>query len=200
MSYAIDFYFDFASPYGYFASHQIDKLAKKYRRDVVWRPILLGAAFRVSGVQPAIAVPLKRDYVKIDVPRYARLLDIPFTLPEGFPMLALAPSRAFYWLNENDPDKARALAKGVFDAYFGEGRDMSKIEAVAEIGETLGIIPEVMIAAVQDQAVKDKLKDETEKAIAFGVFGSPFIIVDRQPFWGADRIWQVEQWLKTGGW
>ncbi len=145
-------------------------------------------------------MPLRRDYLKIDVPRYARLLNLPFTLPEGFPMLALAPSRAFYWLTESDPDKARALASGVFNAYFGEGRDMSKIEAVAEIGETLGIIPEVMIAAVQDQAVKDKLKDETEKAIALGIFGSPFFVVDGEHFWGADRLWQVDEWLKAGGW
>ncbi|HKA43994.1 MAG TPA: DsbA family protein, partial [Burkholderiales bacterium] len=41
----IDFYFDFSSPYGYFASNKIDELAAKHGRTVIWRPILLGAVF-----------------------------------------------------------------------------------------------------------------------------------------------------------
>ncbi len=200
MSFPIDFYFDFASPYGYLASHQIDRIAKKHKRAVTWRPIMLGVAFRVTGAQPATTVPLRGDYVRMDVPRYARLLGLPFTLPANFPMMALAPSRAFYWLNDRDPAQAKALAKGIFDAYYGEGRDMSRVEAVAEVAAGVGVDPDVLIAAAQDQAIKDKLKDETEKAIALGVFGSPFVVVDGEQFWGADRLWQVDDWLKSGGW
>ncbi|MGZ3237187.1 MAG: DsbA family protein, partial [Burkholderiaceae bacterium] len=46
MSSAIDFYFDFSSPYGYFASTRIDELAAKYQRKVKWHPILLGVVFQ----------------------------------------------------------------------------------------------------------------------------------------------------------
>lgn len=200
MSMPIDFYFDFASPYGYFASHEIEKIAKKHRRGVTWRPYLLGVAFRITGMQAGTEIPMRGDYVRADAPRYARLLGLPFSFPESFPMLALAPSRAFYWLHERDAEQAKALAKAIYHAYFGEGRDMSKIEAVAEVAATLGVDPDVMIAAMKGQAVKDKLKDETEKAIALGVFGSPFFVVDGEQFWGADRMWQLDQWLRTGGW
>ena len=49
---AIDFYFDFSSPYGYLASTRINALAAKYQRDVTWRPILLGPMFKAAGTAP----------------------------------------------------------------------------------------------------------------------------------------------------
>ena len=48
--------------------------------------------------------------------------------------------------------------------------------------------------------MKERLRSETEAALAHGVFGSPFIIVDGEPFWGHDRLEQAERWLATGGW
>ena len=67
----IDFYFDFSSPYGYFASTQIDALAAKFKREVTWRPFLLGVVFKVSGAKPLIELPLKGDYFKHDFERTA---------------------------------------------------------------------------------------------------------------------------------
>ena len=60
--------------------------------------------------------------------------------------------------------------------------------------------PAELAAALADPAVKQRLKHETDGAAQAGVFGSPFVIVDGEPFWGADRLDQVERWLATGGW
>ncbi|HIC27841.1 MAG TPA: 2-hydroxychromene-2-carboxylate isomerase, partial [Rhodospirillales bacterium] len=73
-------------------------------------------------------------------------------------------------------------------------------ETVAEFAEPLGVDRDALLAAVQDQAIKQRLKDETGKAIDAGVFGSPFYIIDGEPFWGADRLWMIRRWLKSGGW
>ena len=54
----IDFYFDFSSPYGYFASAKINALAKRHQRDVIWRPILLGAVFKVTNMAPLTEYPV----------------------------------------------------------------------------------------------------------------------------------------------
>ena len=54
-------------------------------------------------------------------------------------------------------------------------------------------------AAIDDPAMKDALKREVDNAIARGVFGSPFIFVDGEPFWGLDRFDQIDKWLATGG-
>ena len=54
-------------------------------------------------------------------------------------------------------------------------------------------------AAVDEPAMKDALRREVEQALGRGVFGSPFVFVDGEPFWGLDRFDQVERWLATGG-
>ena len=200
MSAAMDFYFEFASPYGYFASKKIDALAAKYGRDVVWRPIMLGAVFKVTGARPLGQIPMRTEYFHRDLPRSATYYDVPFVQPEKVPMNSLAASRAFYWLDENDADLAKRLARAVYDAHWGEGRDLSPPEAVAAVAAPLGVDADALLAGIQDPAIKAKLKDATDASIARGVFGSPYIIVDDEPFWGADRLDHVEHWLATGGW
>jgi 2-hydroxychromene-2-carboxylate isomerase len=200
MTAPIDFYFEFASPYGYLASLRIDAIAAAHGREVVWRPIMLGAALKLTGSQPNVNAPLKGDYLRRDVARFARLLDVPLTFPPVLPMNSLAASRAYWWLFEQDEDLAKGLAQAIYHAHWGEGRDLSSPEAVAEVAETLGIDRQELLAAVQDPRIKARLKEETDRSIARGVFGSPFVFVDDEPFWGADRLDQVERWLATGGW
>lgn len=200
MTAPLDFYFDFASPYGYLASTRIDALAARYGRSVTWRPILLGAVFKVTGMTPNVMQPLRGDYLRHDVVRFARLLGVPIAFSPVLPMNALAASRAYYWLLDAEPEQARALARAVYEAQWAQGRDMGAVEAVAEVAAGLGIAPEALRAAVQDPAVKERLRAETDQAIARGVFGSPFIFVDGEPFWGADRLDQIERWLEQGGW
>ena len=67
-----------------------------------------------------------------------------------------------------------------------------------DVAATLGLNRDALLAALADETVKDKLKLEVETAIARGVFGSPYFIVDDEPFWGADRLEQLERWLADG--
>jgi 2-hydroxychromene-2-carboxylate isomerase len=200
VSVAIDFYFEFASPYGYLASTQIDDIGARYRREVIWHPIMLGAAFKQTGARPLMQTPLKGAYLRHDVPRFARLLRVPFKEPPVMPANSLAASRAFVWLALGDAVLAKQLAKSVFHAHWGEGRDISTAEQIAEVASSLGIDRDDLLRAVADQRIKGLLKEQTEAAIERGVYGSPFIFVDGEPFWGADRLDQVEHWLARGGW
>ncbi len=196
----IDFYFEFASPYAYLAADRLEAIAQAHGRAVAWRPIMLGAAFKRTGAQPTASVPLKREYFLHDVARFARLLGLPLTRPEALPVNSLAASRAFYWTAEADgPEPAKRLARALMHAHWGEGRDIGPPEAVAAVGRALGIDEARLLEAVADPRIKQRLKDETEAALDRGVFGSPFIVVDGEAFWGADRLDQVERWLQ-GGW
>ena len=85
MAGVIEFYFDFSSPYGYFALVQVDDPAAEFGRTVTWKPIMIGAAFKESGNSPLIEQPLKGDYSRLDWQRIARLLNVPWVLPEPFP-------------------------------------------------------------------------------------------------------------------
>jgi len=195
----IAFFFDFASPYGYLASTQIDGLAEKHGRSADWRPIMLGAAMKVTGGRPLVQIPMRDEYSRLDMPRFARYLGVPFKFPPVMPILTLAAARAFYWCRDRDPDLAHRLAKALYGAHFGEGRDIAQPEQVAEIAQTLDIDPQDLQEAIQSPEVKARLKAETEAAVEAGVFGSPFFIVDGAPFWGADRLSQLDRWLETGG-
>jgi 2-hydroxychromene-2-carboxylate isomerase len=196
----IDFYFDFSSPYGYFASAKIDDIAARHGRAVTWRPILLGAVFKITGQQPLPTIPLKGNYAKRDLERSARLFGLPFKLPTKFPIASTAPSRAYYSVAAKDSALAAKLARALYSAYFADDRDISAPEVTADVAAKLGIDKDGISQALNDAAVKDRLRREVDAAIGLGVFGSPYIIVDGEPFWGADRLEQVEKWLATGGW
>ena len=196
----IDFYFDFSSPYGYFASCKIDALAAKHGREAVWRPFLLGAAFKTTGGQPLPSIPMKGPYHVRDMARTARYLGVEFRHPSVFPIASVAPTRAFYWLNAKDPKRAKTLASELYRAYFVEDRDISKPEEVVSACGRLGLAAAETRAALADQAVKDMTRTEVDAAVAIGAFGSPYVVIDGEPFWGADRFEQIEKWLATGGW
>jgi 2-hydroxychromene-2-carboxylate isomerase len=199
MANPIDFYFDFSSPYGYFASTKIDELAAKHGRGVTWRPILLGAVFKITGGQPLPAIPLKGGYAAHDLARSARLFKVPFKMPAKFPIGSTAPSRAFYWVADKDPALAKKLAQALFHAYFAEDRDISDPEVTGNVAARLGVDRNDLTRALNDPAVKERLKTEVDAAIERGVFGSPYLVVDGEPFWGSDRLDQVEKWLQ-GRW
>ncbi|MBE0613681.1 MAG: 2-hydroxychromene-2-carboxylate isomerase [Burkholderiales bacterium] len=200
MAAPIDFYFDFSSPYGYFASTKIDALGAKYGREVTWHPFLLGAAMKITGGLPLPQVPMKGDYAKHDFARSAKYYDAEFKLPSTFPISSQAPARAFYWLNREDPKRAKALVAALYRAYFVDDINISNPDDTVSVCAKFGLAADAVRTAINDAAIKELLKSEVDKAIGRGVFGSPYIVVDGEAFWGADRLEQVEKWLATGGW
>ena len=200
MAAPIDFWFDFSSPYGFLGSTRIDELAARHGRAARWRPFLLGAVFKVSGQTPLLDIPLKGDYSKHDMERFARLWNVKFAFPPVFPFSSVAPSRAFYWLEARDPALAVRFAKAAFAAAWGGGKDLTKSDAVADVAAGLGVPREDALTGMVEPAVKERLRAEVDGAVKAGIFGSPTVVVDGERFWGADRFWQVEEWLKRGGW
>jgi 2-hydroxychromene-2-carboxylate isomerase len=175
----IDFYFDFSSPFGYLASQKIEALAAKHGREVKWRPMLLGAAFKATG-----GVPLTQ------IARSARFHGLEYRHPEPFPVSTVAACRAFYSLNKDQ--EAIQLAKALFKAYFADNINIGEANNVLDIAASAGVA-----ANLNDPAVKDKTKAEVDAALAKGVFGSPYVIVDGEPFWGLDRFDQIDRWLRA---
>lgn len=196
----VEFYFDFSSPYAYFASLGIDQLAAKHGRACRWKPMLLGPAFKASGNQRLIDQPLKGAYAVHDWERMARWLKASYRLPEPFPVATVAPARLFWWLEDRDEAQAKAYARAVFAAYFGQGLDISDRTVAVKLAAEQGCDTDQAKAAIDDPTWKDKCRAESDDAIARGVFGAPFFFVDNEGFWGADRMPMLDDWLERGGW
>lgn len=196
----IEFYFDFSSPYGYFASTQIEALAAEFGRQVSWRPILLGPIFRRVGAPPLVEVPLKGPYALRDFARTARLFDIPYIHPARFPIATVGAARAMLWIAaHHGQDKAAEFAHKVFHAFFAGQQDISNTDVVAALGEGVGLPPGELLQGMNEPAIKEALKKQVEDAITRGVFGSPYLIIDDEPFWGFDRFDHIRRWMRLRG-
>jgi 2-hydroxychromene-2-carboxylate isomerase len=193
------FHFDFSSPYGYLASERIEALAARHQRDVDWRPMLLGAAFKIAGTQPLTAIPMKGDYTRRDLPRTARFHGIAFNMPSRFPIATQAASRILLWRKGVDAAECPRIVKTFYRAYFVDDRDISNPDIAADVAAEAGLSRQDARAAIDDPSIKERLKREVDEALAVGVFGSPFVFVDDEPFWGFDRFEQIDRWLATGG-
>jgi 2-hydroxychromene-2-carboxylate isomerase len=161
--------------------------------------MLLGVVFQKTGQPLLVNVPLKGEYSLRDFARSARYFNVPFKFPAKFPMSTVSAARAYYWLHGQDCQKARDFARAVFRAYWVDGRDISDLAVVQDIAAGLGIDGTALAAGIATPEIKERLKVETDTALAKGMCGAPYFVVDNEPFWGADRLPQIEKWLQTGG-
>jgi 2-hydroxychromene-2-carboxylate isomerase len=199
MTKTLDFYFDFSSPYGYFAATRIGALAQKHGRTASWHPLLLGPVFKATGAAPLPMIPLKGDYSRRDIERSARFHDIPYRPPQPFPIPTQLAARAMLWIEQmHGSGKAVEFATRAYNAYFVDGRNIAEAEPIADIATAIDVDPTALIEGAGSTAIKEQLKADVGAAMARGVFGSPFVIVDEEPFWGFDRFDQLEAFLKNG--
>ena len=195
----IAFYFDFSSPYSYIASEWIEALAARHGRTVQWHAMLLGATFQVTEIRSPVSYPLKREYSMRDFERSARFAGVPLKMPEKFPISTQNAARLFWWLLDTDgPERAVAWARHGLRALFARGVDLSDNAALLTLSAEFGLAPEQAEAAWNDPERKARLRAVNDTAIAAGVFGAPFFVIDGEPFWGNDRRAQIERWLEHG--
>lgn len=200
MAGTIDFYFEFSSPFGYLASEMIEPLAEKHGRAIRWKPFLLGAVFKREGTQSLVSYPMKGPYSRRDIERSAAYYGFPYKWPPQFPVFTVTAARATLWAQEKAPDKAVPLIHAIYRSAFAEGADIGKPETILAAAKAAGLDPDEVAEGMKSEPIKARLKDENEAAMDRGVFGSPFFIVDDEPFWGVDRLSMMESWIARGCW
>jgi 2-hydroxychromene-2-carboxylate isomerase len=196
----VEFWFDFSSPYAYFAALTIDERLGRLGRKATWRPFLLGAAYQTTKMTPLTNTPMRGDYAKHDWNRLAKAHQVPFALPSTHPYRSQTVARIFYWLDDHRRDQAVAFAKAVFRAHFEKGCDMNDRAILMSLVELPQRDLEELEAWLESEGARTRLKQRTSEALDKGVFGSPFFIADGEPFWGWDRLDLMERWLKAGSW
>jgi 2-hydroxychromene-2-carboxylate isomerase len=184
---------DFSSPFSYIASTQVEAIARRHGSEVEWVPMLLGAVFKAVGTPevPLFTLPeAKQAWVARDLGEQADWWGIDFSFPAHFPLRSVLPLRVSIL-------EPRAIHP-MYRAYWAQGRDIGDPAVLAEVLTEGGLDP-ALVQRANEPAVKDRLRANTEAAVAAGVFGAPSFIVDDEPVvWGQDRLSLLEDIL--AGW
>lgn len=192
---SLDFWFEFASTYSYPAAARIGRLAQARGVTLRWRPFLLGPVFKQNGwtTSPFNLYPAKGRYMWRDLERICGALDLPFAEPPQFPQNTILPARVA--LVAFDEGWGEAFTNAVYRAQFGDSKNIGEQETVAAIVRELGKDANAIIGRAQSDENKLRLRQQTEDAIAHGIFGAPsFVTPDRELFWGNDRLEDALDW------
>lgn len=191
----LDFWFDFASTYSYLSAMRIDAAAARAGVEVAWQPFLLGPIFKAQGweTSPFNLYPAKGRYMVRDLERLTAARGLPFRMPAVFPANGLKAARmalvgaAEGWI--------APFSRAVFVAEFARGADIADDAVLKGVLEDLKIEATDVTRQTGTEALKQQLRDQTERAAALGIFGAPaFITPDGQLFWGDDRLDHALEW------
>jgi 2-hydroxychromene-2-carboxylate isomerase len=175
-------YFDYASPWAYLAAELLERRLPGVAID--HRPVYLRGLESFAQGIPYTALKLR--YIGLDLTRVAAHEQVPIRVPSVFPLNGLYALRgALHTLAHGGfADYHRAL----FRAAWRDDRDVSSREVVLAVAREAGQDSTAFARALDDPAIKERLKVETAAAAERGVFGVPTFVVGDELFWGQDRM------------
>ena len=195
MSKQVEFFFDFGSPTTYLAYTQLPMIAAARKAEIVWRPFLLGGVFKAIGSASPVSIPAKGRWMFDDMRRWAKHYGVPFAMNPGFPVNTLALMRGAVGLQMKRPQDFPRYVEAMFNAMWVKPRNLNEPAEIGAVLKQAGFDPKAMLELTGEQAVKDRLKANTDEAVARGVFGAPTFFVGEAMFWGQDRLSFVDQAL-----
>ena len=181
-------YFDLISPFSYLHLKQFGRLPANMEIEYV--PVLFAGMLKHWENKGPAEVPPKRIYMYKQLTWLAGHLGIPFRMPPGHPFNSLHALRLLIAAGPT-----RQNVETAFDMVWKEGRDLQDPKELAELARRIG----VQESQGADEAVKARLKSNTEAAIAAGVFGVPSFLLGDTLFWGQDSLDMMLDYLKDPG-
>ncbi|WP_162262527.1 2-hydroxychromene-2-carboxylate isomerase [Bosea sp. Root483D1] len=185
------FYLDFASPYSYFALGPLARLAEEHGRALELRPILLWAVFKQQGVVNPLETPARRRYFLEDVTRSAEFFGLPFRIPEPLQISAHLAGRLYHAWTATRPQDGLRLASEIFEAFFARAENIADPAVLAALPCLAGETPEAIRAMIDGSEGRQRLGETIDEACAANLIGVPFVTLDGESFFGADRLPQI---------
>jgi 2-hydroxychromene-2-carboxylate isomerase len=181
------FYFDLGSPYAYLAAERISGLFTDAELEQPeWQPILLGGLFQRFGRDSWANGPGRAEGIA-EVERRAASYGLPpLVWPDPWPGNYLFAMRAATFAKQTGRTVSFALAG--FRQSFAAGRDLADPENVLVAAAACELHPNALVKAAETRAVKDALREATDRAAELGVIGVPSLRVGDEVFWGDDRL------------
>jgi len=192
----IEFYWDLGSTNSYFALHLIKPIAKKHGATLVPHPFNLGYVFRKQSYVLMEEPKVKLRARKVDLMRWARRYNLPFSMPTKFPMKTSPALRGALAMRRFG--KEWEYMEGIFAAYW-ERNDASvgELSGLKPIAAELGVDQAKFEKLVESDDIRNELAAETDRALERGVFGAPTFFVGEEMFWGKDRMEFIDDELTS---
>lgn len=196
MSKTIEFYFDFGSPTSYLAYRRLQQLEEKYRCEIDYKPVLLGAILKESQNTSPAMIPKKGQYMMgQDLPRFAKRYNVKIVMNPFFPINTLPLMRGAHAAKKLDC--FLPYCDAVFDALWVDGGNLGDIEVVSSTLDRANIDATALLALISETEIKQSLMNLTNEAVERGVFGAPTMFVGKQMYFGQDRCDFIEEELAT---
>ena len=196
----VDYYVSLNSPWTYLASRRFEAIAKKHNAHVSIWPVDFGSVFAVSGGLPLPKrAPQRQAYRMMELKRWRDQLGVPLTLePKFFPANELPAANCVIALRElGRMGDAIKLAHAVLHALWVEDKDTGDPETLKAIIAGCSLDAPTVLKASETPGISEKRESYTKYAIDQGVFGAPSFVIDREIFWGQDRLDFVDRKLAT---
>ena len=188
---ALDFYFDYLSPYAFL---EIPDLCKRHNVELRARPVLFAGLLNHWGQRGPAEIPPKGRHAFRECLRYALLRDIPLRSPRQHPFRPLTALRVS--LGEvSGADQLRVI-RAVFEHGWARGGDLGDAAEIEAALDAAGLDGKALVARAAEHGSKTLLRKETEAAVERGVFGIPTMIVQDELFWGLDQLRYIELLLQ----
>jgi 2-hydroxychromene-2-carboxylate isomerase len=185
----IEYFFATTSPFTYLAGTRMEEVAARHGATIAYRPLDITSLFsRTGGLPPQERHPARLDYRLQELKRQSKKLDLPMDLDPPYRAINPAPSSyAFIAADKAGGGDLGALVHAFTGAVWRDKRDIAEDEVIAECLQQAGFDPGLAGMAMLQGA--EQYARNLEDAVAAGVFGAPFYIVDgTEKFWGQDRI------------
>ena len=181
-----EFYFDFVSPYSFIAHKKIIKIERENAIKIKYKPILLGALLKLTGIKANFDIPIKGKYMVRDCKLCAEKNNIEFKFTNYFPIITLSLMRCVLVAEKNK--FAQNFINKVFDAIWKEGLNLNDNTIVEKLLKNLDINPKTFLMMAEEPKIKEELKNRTSEAYDKGIFGTPSFVINGKIFWGQDRL------------
>lgn len=193
----LEFWFDFHSPWCYFASHRIGQVASEFDLELIWKPIhLANLSEAVGGRKPLDANKNFVTWYEQDICDYAALYGLNYEPHREYPK---RPSRALRAaIAAQEKGLAEPFVKQIMQGYWSEQKDISDVRWVSSVGRQVGLSRTAIEEAMTSDSHKEKLNKNLEYAIKRKLFGLPTLVFNEKLYWGNDRIDLLVQHLRQG--
>ena len=192
----LEFYFDFGSPNAYLAHLVIPAIEARIGAAFSYVPILLGGVFKATNnVSPAVSlkgIANKPEYYALETRRFLKKHAITaYARNPHFPVNTLQLMRGAVFAQSQD--YFAQYVDAVYHHMWVEPKKMDEAEVMQAALAASGLPAEAIMAGVQQPAIKQRLIENTEAAVARGVFGAPSFFVGDELFFGKDKLVEVEE-------